>query len=110
MTSPVARQSCVLTVRARHGSMRRRQPSAGSTVHRNVRWPAAPGHGVAALLKIYSHCVDERADAANKRITDALGVQDTRPESERGDEGGDDSERAILKCQVRGKKSGGSSA
>jgi hypothetical protein len=73
-----------------------------------VRWPAALGHGVAVLLKIYSHCI-ERANAANKRITDALGVQDTRPESERSDEGDDDSERAILKCQVRGKKPAGRS-
>jgi hypothetical protein len=35
------------------------------------------GHGVAVLLKIYAHCIDGQADAANKRITDALGVQDT---------------------------------
>ncbi len=39
-------------------------------------------------------CIDGQADAANKRITDALGVQDTRPEPERGDEGDYDSERA----------------
>ena len=45
-------------------------------------------HGVAVLLKIYAHCIDGQADAANKRITDALGVQDTQPES--GDEGDDD--------------------
>src|ERR1017187_6367886 len=50
------------------------------------------GHGVAVLLKIYAHCIDGQADAANKRITDALGTQDTRPES--GDEGEDDSEQA----------------
>jgi hypothetical protein len=43
-------------------------------------------HGVAVLLKIYTHCIDGQADAANGRITDALGVQDTRPESELGDE------------------------
>ena len=90
--------------------MRRRQLSARSTVHRNVRWPAAPGHGLAALLKIYSHCIDAQADAANKRIIDAFGVQDTRPESERGDEEDDDSDRAILKCQFRVKKPGGPSA
>ena len=31
------------------------------------------GHGVAVLLKIYAHCIDGQADAANKRITSALG-------------------------------------
>jgi hypothetical protein len=30
------------------------------------------GHGVAVLLKIHAHCIDEQADAANQRITDAL--------------------------------------
>jgi integrase len=30
------------------------------------------GHGVAVLLKIYAHCIDGQADAANRRITDAL--------------------------------------
>jgi len=34
------------------------------------------GHGVAVLLKIYAHCIDGQADAANQRITDALGTQD----------------------------------
>src|ERR1022692_4498804 len=29
-------------------------------------------HGVAVLLKIYAHCIDGQADAANQRITDAL--------------------------------------
>ena len=42
------------------------------------------GHGVAVLLKIYAHCIDGQADAANKRTTDTLGAQDTRPESEPG--------------------------
>jgi hypothetical protein len=50
------------------------------------------GHGVAVLLKIYAHCIDGQADAANKRITDALGMQDTQPEQ--GDEGDDDSVQA----------------
>jgi hypothetical protein len=27
------------------------------------------------LLKIYAHCIDGQADAANKRIADALGGQ-----------------------------------
>ena len=31
------------------------------------------GHGVAVLLKIYAHCIDGQADAANQRITRALG-------------------------------------
>jgi hypothetical protein len=43
------------------------------------------GHGVAVLLKIYAHCIDGQADAANQRITDALGTQDTGREP--GDEG-----------------------
>ena len=30
------------------------------------------GHSVAVLLKIYAHCIDGQADAANKRIADAL--------------------------------------
>jgi len=38
------------------------------------------GHGVAVLLKIYAHCIDGQADAANQRITDALGTRDTQPE------------------------------
>jgi integrase len=42
------------------------------------------GHGVAVLLKIYAHCIDGQADAANQRITDALGTRDTQPEP--GDE------------------------
>jgi hypothetical protein len=46
----------------------------------------------AVLLKIYAHCIDGQADAANQRITDALGVHDTPPES--GDEGDDDIEQA----------------
>ena len=42
------------------------------------------GHGVAVLLKIYAHCIDGQADAANQRITAALGAKET--ESEQGDE------------------------
>ena len=42
------------------------------------------GHGVAVLLKIYAHCIDGQADAANQRITDALNAGDTDPET--GDE------------------------
>jgi len=43
------------------------------------------GHGVAVLLKIYAHCTDGQADAANQRITDALGTAE--PEPSVGDEG-----------------------
>ena len=49
------------------------------------------GHGVAVLLKIYAHCVDGQADAANRRTTDALGSQDAQPEP--GDEGIDTASR-----------------
>ena len=50
------------------------------------------GHGVAVLLKIYAHCIDGQADAANKRITDALGIQDAEQDPNDKDEG--DSEQA----------------
>jgi hypothetical protein len=52
-----------------------------------------PRHGRANRL-IYAHCIDGQADAANERLTDALGTQDTQPEPEFGDEGDDDSEQA----------------
>jgi hypothetical protein len=51
------------------------------------------GHGVAVLLKIYGLCIDDQADAANKRITNvviSLVGKDTQPGSERADEGDDD--------------------
>ena len=51
------------------------------------------GHGVAVLLKIYAHCIDGQADAANHRITDALGAQDSEPGPE-GDEQDGGSEQA----------------
>ena len=50
------------------------------------------GHGVAVLLKVYAHCIDGQADAANRRITDALGTKDTQPEP--GGEGDGDSKKA----------------
>jgi hypothetical protein len=50
------------------------------------------GHGVAVLLKIYAHCIDAQAEAANQRITDAPGT--TEPEPGPGEEGDDDSEQA----------------
>jgi len=50
------------------------------------------GHGVAVLLKIYAHCIDGQATAANQRIAEALGTQDV--EEDLGDEGDDDIEQA----------------
>jgi hypothetical protein len=50
------------------------------------------GHGVAVLLKIHAHCIDGQADAANQRITDALGAKDAEPEP--GGERDDDTEQA----------------
>jgi integrase len=50
------------------------------------------GHGVAVLLKIYAHCIDGQAAAANDRIADALAIQDTGPDT--GDESDDDTEQA----------------
>jgi hypothetical protein len=49
---------------------------------------------VAVLLKIYAYCIHGQADAANNRITDALGVQDTGPAPEPSDEGDGDIEPA----------------
>jgi hypothetical protein len=54
------------------------------------------GHGVAVLLKIYAHCIDGQATAANQRIAEALGTQDA--EEDPGDEGGGDTEQA---CGLR---------
>ena len=50
------------------------------------------GHGVAVLLKIYAHCIDGQADAANQRITDALGATEPSPAPVTGE--GGDAERA----------------
>jgi hypothetical protein len=47
--------------------------------------------GVAVLLKIYAHCIDGQATAANERIADALGIRDAEPDL--GDED-DDTEQA----------------
>ncbi len=48
--------------------------------------------GVAVPPEIYAHCIDGQADAANQRITDALGAKDTEPEPGDGEDG--DSEKA----------------
>ena len=50
------------------------------------------GHGVAVLLKIYAHCIDGQATAANQRIAEALGTPDA--EEDPGDEGDDNIEQA----------------
>jgi hypothetical protein len=52
---------------------------AGVSLALNAGVPATEvarraGHSVAVLLKIYAHCIDGQADAANKRIADALGT------------------------------------
>jgi hypothetical protein len=50
------------------------------------------GLGVAVLLKIYAHCIDGQATAANQRIAEALGTLDA--EEDPGDEDDDDTEQA----------------
>jgi hypothetical protein len=37
------------------------------------------GHGVAVLLKVYAHCIDGQANAANTRINEALGTRIPSP-------------------------------
>jgi hypothetical protein len=54
----------------------------GVSLALNVGVPATEvarlaGHSVVVLLKIYAHCIDGQADAANKRIADALGGHDS---------------------------------
>jgi hypothetical protein len=50
------------------------------------------GHGVAVLLKIYAHCIDGQATAANQRIAEALGTRDDGQDP--GDEGDADMAQA----------------
>ena len=50
------------------------------------------GHGVAVLLKIYAHCIDGQATAANQRTTEALGIRDDEPDPSEEDD--DDTEQA----------------
>jgi integrase len=70
---------------------------AGVSLWLNAGVPATEvarraGHGVAVLLKVYAHCIDGQADAADLRITDALTTQDA--EQGPSDESDDDSEQA----------------
>jgi len=43
-------------------------------------------HGAAVLLKIYAHCIDGQAEAANQRIADDLGAEDDGDDEETGDQ------------------------
>ena len=38
------------------------------------------GHSVVVLLKMYAPCIDGQADAADKRIADALGGGENGPD------------------------------
>ena len=61
--------------------------------HSSTTHSRSSTHGVVVLLKIYVHCIDGQADAANRRITDALGIQ--YAEEDPGDEGYGDSEPTV---------------
>jgi hypothetical protein len=54
--------------------------------------PGRAGHGVSVLLKIYAHCIDGQATAANQCIAEALVTQDAGEDP--GDEGDGDIEQA----------------
>ena len=61
---------------------------AGVSLALNAGVPATEvarraGHSVVVLLKIYAHCIDGQADAANKRIADALGSEETEDDDDR---------------------------
>jgi hypothetical protein len=63
------------------------------------------GHGVAVLLKIYAHCIDGQANAANQRITDALSTpRQGRTPATRATP---TASLGSLKRQVTGQKAGG---
>jgi len=50
------------------------------------------GHGVAVLLKIYAHCIDGQATAANQGIAEARGTPEAGEDP--GDEGDGDTAQA----------------
>jgi hypothetical protein len=61
-----------------------RWPLARALEDRRERDCARPRSGrrvTAVLLKIYAHCIDRQADAANRRIADAPGTQTPSPRS-----------------------------
>ena len=53
---------------------------------------SGPGTASRSCSKIYAHCIDGQATAANQCIADALGTQDA--EQDPGDEGDGDTEQA----------------
>jgi integrase len=60
---------------------------AGVSLALNAGVPATEvarraGHSVVVLLKIYAHCIDGQADAANKRIADALGGEEAEDDDQ----------------------------
>ena len=64
---------------------------AGASLALNAGVPATEvarraGHSVVVLLKIYAHCIDGQADAANKRIADALGGTEDSPDDQSQDD------------------------
>jgi integrase len=93
-----ARQKALAQAQAQYRSPLGRRPydlrHAAVSLWLNSGVPATEvarraGHGVAVLLKIYAHCIDGQADAANQRITDAL----SSPEADQ-DSGDADSKQA----------------
>ena len=92
--SPAARIEELATSK---GRLIRRSTLSAVSLWLNAGVPATEvarraGHGVAVLLKIYAHCIDGQATAANQRIAEALGTQDA--EQDPGDEGDGDIEQA----------------
>ena len=80
---------------AQHASPLARRPydlrHAGVSLALNAGVPATEvarraGHSVAVLLKIYAHCIDGQSGAANKRIADALGSDDTSDDQGQDDQ------------------------
>jgi hypothetical protein len=64
----------------------------------------------AVLLRVYAHCIGGQADAANKRVINALGTQYSQPESKLSDEGDQDSARTSWRARPEEKKMSGRSA
>jgi hypothetical protein len=82
----------VKLLRGNRGDAAGAEPGAWPVDRMTVNVGNRAGHGVAVLLKIYAHCIDGQATAANQRIAEALGIQDA--EDDPGDEGDGDTEQA----------------